>query len=471
MFVVWGLAHWGVDAFIPDDDGDDDSWGGESLQQEEDDTDDNDVATQGPGTLSMVAASPGTVSMPAAQQRLEQSLNHFGNQEEPSTMLKLETTVHDKGPKEAQAEADAKNAQIAAATAKNAAHVATKVAEHSVKLTSHAKSALKDAQDALHKARVDSAGLSDDQKKSLKTAEAKLKEATKKTEYGQVKNAKYVNADADNKDLQKMETKMDKIKMEKEEDEIDEMKKEIKHLRKQIKKKEGEGSEDAETLKELEEDLDALKEAEKKGDKSDTKTHDELKAEIERLRAQIKKMEARSGSVSYTIPRKEKTLSHPHPKRHQEVKEEEVERYDVQMEPLTETTTQKKKRKRHVEREVTPVEDKGIDIDTAMPYGDLEPFGREDTAQELTESSVRESDAMVDQLERAEVAEEKRSVFRALTRLRGAAITSFDGVARSQTGNIDQYNQVHKWRKTHPMHHLANEESDVTTWAFPDDAD
>jgi hypothetical protein len=121
--------------------------------------------------------------------------------------------------------------------------------------------------------------------------------------------------------------------------------------------------------------------------------------------------------------------------------------------------------------EVTPVEEKGIDIDTAMPYGDLEPFGREDTAQELTESSVKESDEMVDQLERAEVAEEKRAVFRALTRLRGAAITSFDGVARSQTGNIDEYNKVHKWRNTHPLHHLADEESDVAKWAFPDNAD
>ena len=39
-------------------------------------------------------------------------------------------------------------------------------------------------------------------------------------------------------------------------------------------------------------------------------------------------------------------------------------------------------------------------------------------------------DSMVDQLETAEVAEEKRAVFRALTRLHGAAITSFDGVAR-----------------------------------------
>lgn len=119
----------------------------------------------------------------------------------------------------------------------------------------------------------------------------------------------------------------------------------------------------------------------------------------------------------------------------------------------------------------TPVQEKGIDVDTEMPYGELEPFGREDTAQELTEQSIKESDEMVDQLERAEVAEEKRAVFRALTRLRGAAITSFDGIARSQTGNIDEYNKTHKWRKTHPLHHLADEESDISKWAFPDNAD
>jgi len=118
-----------------------------------------------------------------------------------------------------------------------------------------------------------------------------------------------------------------------------------------------------------------------------------------------------------------------------------------------------------------PCDDKDIDIDTEMPYGELEPFGREDTAQELTEQSVKESDEMVDQLERAEVAEEKRAVFRALTRLRGAAITSFDGIARSQTGNIDEYNKIHKWRRTHPLHHLADEESDISKWAFPDNAD
>lgn len=113
----------------------------------------------------------------------------------------------------------------------------------------------------------------------------------------------------------------------------------------------------------------------------------------------------------------------------------------------------------------------GVDIDVQMPYGELEPFGREDTAQELTEDSIKESDGMVDQIERAQVAEEKRSVFRALTRLRGAAITAFDGVARSQTGNIDEYNKSHKWRSTHPLHHLAAEEADVTKWAFPATAD
>jgi len=115
---------------------------------------------------------------------------------------------------------------------------------------------------------------------------------------------------------------------------------------------------------------------------------------------------------------------------------------------------------------------KPVDFDSSqMPYGELEPFGREDTAQELTEQSVKESDEMVDQLERAEVAEEKRSVFRAITRLRGAAIASFDGIARSQTGNIDEYNHNNKWRDTHPLHHLAQEESDVSKWAFPSNAD
>ncbi|CAJ1421064.1 unnamed protein product [Effrenium voratum] len=106
-----------------------------------------------------------------------------------------------------------------------------------------------------------------------------------------------------------------------------------------------------------------------------------------------------------------------------------------------------------------------------LPFAELEPFGRESTGQELTESSITETNAMVDQLEKAEVAEEKRSVFRALTRLRGVALSSFDGVAQAQSANIQDYTQQNHWRDSHPLHHLASEESDVSKWAFPANAD
>jgi len=328
---------------------------------------------------------------------------------------------------------------------------------------------LEKARDAVHQARTQSAGLSDDQKHSLKKAEAKLKEATKKAEYGQLKNAKYVKAKIENKKLQKMEKKMAKLKKEtsqKDKDELEALRKEIEELRKELKKKEGDQAEDDAMLKELQDQIEQMEKAEKAGDKKDKKSHDELKAEIERLRADIKDMQDADTKVE--VPASEKKDSEPAPesKEEEEEKDEKVEKYDVKMKPLKSEEIEEED-----QQEATPVEQKGIDIDTAMPYGDLEPFGREDTAQELTENSIQESNGMVDQLERAEVAEEKRSVFRALTRLRGAAITSFDGVARSQTGNIDEYNKVHKWRNNHPLHHLADEESDISKWAFPDNAD
>eukprot|EP00933_Yihiella_yeosuensis_P014121 TRINITY_DN12777_c0_g1_i1.p1 TRINITY_DN12777_c0_g1~~TRINITY_DN12777_c0_g1_i1.p1 ORF type:complete len:278 (+),score=86.57 TRINITY_DN12777_c0_g1_i1:148-981(+) len=110
---------------------------------------------------------------------------------------------------------------------------------------------------------------------------------------------------------------------------------------------------------------------------------------------------------------------------------------------------------------------KALDIDLDLPYGEQEPFGRESKAQELTENSIRESNKMVDQIEKAETAEESRSVFRALTRLRSAAIASFDGIAASHTDNIDKYSEQNKWRATHPVKHMADEEADVSKWAFP----
>ena len=50
-------------------------------------------------------------------------------------------------------------------------------------------------------------------------------------------------------------------------------------------------------------------------------------------------------------------------------------------------------------------------------------------------------------------------------------LTDSDITVQAQTGNIDEYNKTHKWRKTHPLHHLADEESDISKWAFPDNAD
>jgi len=329
---------------------------------------------------------------------------------------------------------------------------------------------LKKAHDAIHNARVDTAGLSSGQKRSLKAAEAKLKEATKKAEYGQLKTAKYVTAKVDNKKLAKMEEKMEKIKKSESktksfqgsnDEELEAMRAEIKELREEVKKKEGEKADDAEMLKDLQDQIEQMEEEERKEDHKDKKSHDEMKAEIEKLRVQIKEMEENDDDkVVYEIPPAKETP-----------KQEVVEKYDVEMKPLDEASPKEEVQQQAETEEVTPVQEKGIDIDTAMPYGDLEPFGREDTAQELTENSIKESDQMVDQLERAEVSEEKRAVFRALTRLRGAAITSFDGVARSQTGNIDEYNKIHKWRESHPLHHLADEESDISKWAFPDNAD
>lgn len=101
------------------------------------------------------------------------------------------------------------------------------------------------------------------------------------------------------------------------------------------------------------------------------------------------------------------------------------------------------------------------------PFERLQSFGREDTAAELTEASIYESNAMIDQIERAVVSETKRSMFRALTRLRGVTISSYDGMANGQSSNIDEYAHNTQWRDTHNLEHLAEREGNVQTWAFP----
>jgi len=337
----------------------------------------------------------------------------------------------------------AKQAHEAATVAKQAAVVANKVAEHSIKITGHAKKALKHALGALHDARVDSSGLDHHQKHSLKKAEAHLREATKTADHGDLKKIK------DDGDLQKEQMQAELDKRKSVESEKHELVEEIEELREKLKGKKHD-KDLAKTLKEMQEEVEV----------SDGSNSDEVKAELGHLREIVDKLEDKkqvhdkSKSLAKDIglqPLEDGEHGHDHHNRHDHDEHDDHHH--------------------HNHDAVMPIEEKGIDIDTQMPYGDLEPFGREDTAQELTESSIKESDGMVDQLERAEVAEEKRAVFRALTRLRGAAITSYDGVARAQSGNIDEYSKTHKFRKSHPLHHLADEESDVTKWAFPDNAD
>lgn len=96
------------------------------------------------------------------------------------------------------------------------------------------------------------------------------------------------------------------------------------------------------------------------------------------------------------------------------------------------------------------------------------PFGQEKRGTHLTRTSVDESNAMVDQIERAQAAEEKRASYRALTHLRGLMTSTYDSSANTHLQNIDEYNYKRKWRDNHPVRHLAEEEADVGRWAYPD---
>lgn len=361
---------------------------------------------------------------------------------------------------------EADTAKVAANTAKVAAQVANKVADHSVKVMEKSQSALKDAKEALHGARVNAAGLSSDQKEALEKAEEKLHSASRAGDYGKLETARYQKAEGRDHTQEKVDELQHKLD---EKDwvhnssiyakcELEVMREELQKLRQVLVeiRTQGVTAEEEQSILEMEgaiNELDTLLADLQKQEQAGgyNQSHDELKAEIERLREAVyrfkrahEKARRERNALTYTVPDDAQAAGAPGA--------------GAPGYPQADTAT--------------PCPDQGgMDIDTSMPYGDLEPFGRENTAQELTEASIHESDEMVDQLERAEVAEEKRAVFRALTRLRGAAITSFDGVARSQTGNIDEYAKVHKWRMTHPLHHLADEESDVTKWAFPDNAD
>eukprot|EP00386_Alphamonas_edax_P006645 GDKI01021460.1.p1 GENE.GDKI01021460.1~~GDKI01021460.1.p1 ORF type:complete len:195 (-),score=78.61 GDKI01021460.1:346-930(-) len=98
-----------------------------------------------------------------------------------------------------------------------------------------------------------------------------------------------------------------------------------------------------------------------------------------------------------------------------------------------------------------------------VDFNKIAPFGKENTAKELQDHASKTQDTLVDAVEEAEIAEIKRAVFRALTRLRAATIKEFDTIARLQTQSIDQYNDEHHYRNENPISHLHEDESPVET--------
>ena len=94
-------------------------------------------------------------------------------------------------------------------------------------------------------------------------------------------------------------------------------------------------------------------------------------------------------------------------------------------------------------------------------YAKIAPFGKEDTSKELQDHAARTQDTLVDAVENAEVAEIKRAVFRALTRLRAASIKEFDTIARLETQAIDAYNDAHHYRGENPLAYLHDDEQAV----------
>eukprot|EP00746_Dinoflagellata_sp_MGD_P163962 gnl/MRDRNA2_/MRDRNA2_92313_c0_seq1.p1 gnl/MRDRNA2_/MRDRNA2_92313_c0~~gnl/MRDRNA2_/MRDRNA2_92313_c0_seq1.p1 ORF type:complete len:298 (+),score=88.07 gnl/MRDRNA2_/MRDRNA2_92313_c0_seq1:69-896(+) len=104
--------------------------------------------------------------------------------------------------------------------------------------------------------------------------------------------------------------------------------------------------------------------------------------------------------------------------------------------------------------------------DVSSQVARIAPFGKEDTAAELQNHAAKTQDTLVDAVENAEVAEIKRAVFRALTRLRAASIKEFDTIARLETQAIDEYNDAHHYRAENPLSYIHSDEPKVTEDKF-----
>lgn len=373
------------------------------------------------GSLSGLFTLACTLSLALASVHGSVTVGQHGGIEKQSASKKDKDHIEP----EHQAVADAVNARRAADSAQVAAAVANKVASHTETVATLANHALDHAEDALRLARVDGKGLSRQQIDALRKSEHKVQNAMGVRSDREASTNAHMERDRLRSKLDSESGEEAKTDLEQMLEDLDVMADELREMRE--KRGETKPWDLEKKIEDLQNDIEELQDEESKmAPKDRPKSHDELKVEVERLREAVKQLKKQGGPVEvvHTIPAKG------------------AGSYGS-----------------------------GIDVDTDLPYGELAPFGGENTAQELTDSSVEESNGMIDQIERAQVSEEKRSVFRALTRLRGSAIASFDGIARTQTSNIDEYNKKHKWRDAHPMHHLAEEEGDIQKWAFPEDAD
>merc|ERR1719350_2625273 len=81
---------------------------------------------------------------------------------------------------------------------------------------------------------------------------------------------------------------------------------------------------------------------------------------------------------------------------------------------------QQLQRAQQTQQDETELKESEVQATEAANATMIAPFGKEDTAHELQSHAARTQDTLVDAVENAEVAEIKRAVFRALTRLRAA---------------------------------------------------
>merc|ERR1719316_1407159 len=106
-------------------------------------------------------------------------------------------------------------------------------------MTDHAQAALKKAKNALHDARVDTTGLSDNQKDYLKAAETHLRTATQKAEYGKLETSKYSGESGDQlqQRLRRLQKELESKESKGQDGSVSGMRKELKGLRDKLKEK------------------------------------------------------------------------------------------------------------------------------------------------------------------------------------------------------------------------------------------